>query len=312
MYFPLNYEHINVAAGLNSPSSIKSCDNKSFWYWQRALFQRAAYRIEFDLPETWQGRIRDFFLYCLYRFGFVAISKNDKYGQFFQACTLSGYDFYYQPTRCIISNPDYNAELEIGKECEILKLTPDYMGIFDIIDFYATQLSELDNAINIGIINSKYGFIIAAKNKQSAETLKKAMDNINSGEPMVIYDKKALCPNDPDDGEEPWQIWERGVDKNSYYVPEQLQDRQTLLNAFDNEIGIPTIPYQKKERMVTEEAASRINDSQSRVSVWLDTLTDSIKEVKKLYPDIRLEARLRELDDYGNDDNLIEGGAKSE
>ena len=299
MYIPLNYEQINIASGLNSPNTIKAYNNKSFWYWERSLFERACYRLDFTLPDNWDGNIQDFFKYCLFRFGYVLISENEKYGQFFQPCTLSGFDFYYQPTQAIVANPVMNETFILGSDAELLKLTPDYMGIFDVIDYYAGMLSELDNAINIGIINSKYGFIIAAKNKQAAEALKKANDKINQGEPMVLYDKRALCPNDPDDQSEPWQVWDRKVGKDTYYVPAQLQDRQTILNAFDAEVGIPTIPYAKKERMVSDEAQSRENDSQSRVSIWLDTLKASIDKVKKLYPDIKLDVKLRDLDDIG-------------
>lgn len=306
MYLPLNYEQINIATGTHSPSTIKAMNNRSFWYWERALFERAAYRFDFTLPDNWQGKVSDYFKFCLFNYGFVVISKNDKYGQYFQPCTVSGFDFYYQPVRALISNPAMQADLEIGSECELLKLTPDYYGINDIICFYAAQLSELDNSINLAIINSKFSFIVAAKNKNAAETLKKVMDYANKGEPMVVFDKKVLCPNDPDDGAEPWQVWERNVSDTAEHIEDLLKDRQTILNAYDNEIGIPTIPYDKKERMVSEEAVSREADSQSRISVWLDTMKESIKEVKKLYPDITLDVRLRPLDDIGEEGSADE------
>lgn len=312
MYFPLNYDQINLLTGTHTPNTKKQYNNTAFWYWQRSLFQRAAYRLDVTVPEPWEGKVKDFFLYCLFRFGFVVISENDKFGQFFQPGTVSGFDFYYQPTKAIIANPLYNKELTIGKDCELLKLTPDYYGIFDIINYYAEKLATLDASIDVGIVNSKYGFIIGAKNKAAAEVLKKATDLINQGEPMVVYDKKALIPDDEDtskDGE-PWAIWDRQQGKDNYFVPQQLMDRQTLLNAFDNEIGIPAIPQEKRERMVSKEASAHVEDSQSRISVWLDTMQNSIIEVKKLYPDIRLSVELRPLDDLAGDDP--EGGAVDE
>ena len=68
---------------------------------------------------------------------------------------------------------------------------------------------------------------------------------------------------------------------------------RSLINNFDAEIGIPTLPYQKKERMVTSEAESRTIDSTSRSLVWFDTLNSSIEKIKELYPDIKLSAKLR-------------------
>ena len=289
MYYPLNYDSINNAAGLYAPSAIKAYNNVSFAYWERSLFQRACSTLKFTVP--WSGKVFDFFMYCLFRFGYIAISENDIYGKFFQPCTLSGYDFYYQPTRAIISNPDYNADLKIGQDCEILKLTPDYMGIWDIISFFAAELSELDNAINMSLVNNKFGFILGARNKTAASAIKKALDKINSGEPAVIYDMSLL--NDETDDAEPWQVWERGNLKDTYFTPEQLQDRMTILNQFDAEIGIPTIPYNKKERMVQSEAESRQYDAVSRVTVWINTLEESIKDINALYPDMDISVKLR-------------------
>lgn len=302
MYYPLNYDSINNAAGLYAPSAIKAYNNVSFAYWERSLFQRSCSTLKFTVP--WSGKVFDFFMYCLFRFGYIAISENDVYGKWFQPCTLSGYDFYYQPTRAIISNPDYNADLKIGKDCEILKLTPDYMGIWDIISFFAAELSELDNAINMSLVNNKFGFILGARNKTAAQAIKKALDKINAGEPAVIYDMSLL--NDETDEAEPWQVWERGNLKDTYFTPEQLQDRMTILNQFDAEIGIPTIPYNKKERMVQSEAESRQYDAVSRVTVWINTLEESIKDINALYPDMDISVKLR------YDLDMMRGGEEAE
>ena len=291
MYIPLNYNQINAAAGTYNPSMVKSYNNRTFAFWERSLFQRACSVLKFDLPDPWKGPVQDFFNYCLFKFGFVAISENDEFGQFFQPCSLSGYDFYYQPTEAIISNPKYDARLKIGEECEILKLTPDYFGIWDIISYYAEKLSVLDNAINMSLINNKFAFLLGARNKAAGEALKKMLDKINKGEPAVIYDMKLL--NDPTDKDVPFQEWRRDNLKDSYLTTDQLQDFQTILNNFDTEVGIPTIPYQKKERMVTSEAKSKIIDSTSRSMVWYETLTSSIKNIKELYPDIKLDVELR-------------------
>jgi len=291
MYTPLNYNQINVGAGTNSPSSVKAYNNKSFAFWERSLFQRAQSVLDFTLPDNWQGKTRDFFLYCLFKYGFIVISKNDAFGQYFQPCTLTGYNFYYQPTEAIIANPLLNDRLKIGEECELLKLTPDYMGAWDIIFYYAEKFSTLDNAINMSLINCKYPFFIGAKNKTASSALKKMLDLANKGEPAVIYDMKLI--NDPNDKDIPFQIWDRGNLKESYLTSDQLLDFQTILNNFDAEIGIPTVPYQKKERLVSDEATMRQFDGCARSVTWYNTLISSIKDIKKLYPDITLNVKLR-------------------
>ena len=122
---------------------------------------------------------------------------------------------------------------KIHKEAELIRLTPDYKGIFDIISYYAMLLSALDAGINQSIVNSKFAWLIGAKNKAAAETLKKAFDKINSGEPAVVLDKSFLLEQDNQSKEDPWSFLERTNIKNDYLTTDMLMDRSTLLSAFD-------------------------------------------------------------------------------
>ena len=169
-YQPLNYENLNAIAGRYSPSMIKAYNNQTYAYWERSLFQRVVSRLETTLPENWEGSRRDFLLYCLLLTGFVFVSKNDNLGFWFQPGNLNGLDFYYQPTEFILANPRASEmgiknRYALHEEGELLKFMPDYKGIFDIISYYAEKLSTLDNAINMSIINSKFAFVLGAKNK---------------------------------------------------------------------------------------------------------------------------------------------------
>lgn len=294
-YIPLNYHNINIGAGTYAPSAVKAFNNRTFGYWIRALFQRAQSILEFDLPEEWTGNIKDFFLYCLFKYGYVAVFDNDVYGFAFQPCGLSGYNFYYQPTNAIVSNPKLNKTFEIGKECELIKLTPDYIGIWDILEYYAERFSTLDNAINMSLINCKTPYILGAKNKTASSALKKILDKVNQGEPAIVFDEKLM--NDPNTKDSPFQLLELLKNpKDAYLTTAQLQDFATILNNFDSEIGIPSLPYQKKERMVTDEATMRMYDGCARSLTWFNTLTSSIENVKKLYPNVTLNVRLHYAD----------------
>lgn len=296
-YTPLNLQELNQLAGRYSPSMVKAYNNATYAYWERSLFQRAVSRIKTTLPDNWEGTRRDFLLFCLLKIGYVFVSYSDNLGYWFNPGTLKGIDFYYQPTDFILANPrasDLNikTDYELHKDGELLKFMPDYMGIFDIISYYAEKLSALDNAINMSIINNKFAFILAAKNKATAEALKKVLDKINKGEPAVFLDKVLM--NDPNDQSTPWQFIELQKLKDNYITDKQLIDFQTILNAFDAEIGINTVPYQKAERFVSAEANSRQIDSQARIITAIECLKSSIKDIKKLYPDIRLDFNLRE------------------
>lgn len=291
-YAPLNYNKINIAAGRFSPSSVKQHNNLSFWFWSRSLFQRMASVIDFEVPDTWEGKTKDFFTYCLFKYGYIVIFNDDTYGLSFQPCTLKGYDLYYQPTGALVSNPLLNREFVLGADAQLLKLTPDYFGCWDIIDYYAEKLSMLDVSINSSIVNSKFSYILGAKTKGAAQALKKMLDQINKGEPAVIYDSRIFDDASSKGDQTPFQTWLRENMKQNYITSDLLTDFQTLLNDFDREIGIPTIPYAKKERLVEAEADSTQIDAKARSRVWIKTLNSSIEEVKQLFPDITLSARL--------------------
>ena len=272
-YVPLNYEHINLAAGTYFPSSVKAFNNEVFKFWQRSLFQRAISTLIIDVPDEWK-RHKDLFYWSIFAYGYVGCFNIKEFGKCFNPCELSGYNFYYEPTLAILSNPamkeNNKNEFIIGKECEIIKLTPDYKGVFDVINYYAEKLASMDCAINTAIINTKFAYIVGAKNKAAAEVLKKLFDKVSSGEPAVFFDKKLA--NDPVDKDVPWQALFRDNLKQSYIITDLLKDFQTILNNFDCEVGIPTIPYEKKERMVQSEAESRQIDSTARSIIWFEEL----------------------------------------
>jgi hypothetical protein len=146
---------------------------------------------------------------------------------------------------------------------------------------------------------------MGAKNKAAAETLKKIFDKIASGDPAVVFDQ-SLLPDDPTSKSEPYQFLERSNLKQSYLTTDQLIDRQTLLSAFDAEIGITTLPYNKKERLVTSEAESRQQDSTARLMVWKATLDSSLKLVNNMFgTDIKAELNYLEGSANVNNENNI-------
>lgn len=308
-YIPFNYEEINLRAGTYMPSQVKGRNNLTFNLWQRAFFQRACSTLDIKMPKIWQPN-KDLLYYCLFAFGFVGCGELPELGKWFNPGTLNGFDFYYRPTKFLLANPYYKKqypELEIGKNCEIIKLTPDYLGIWDVITYYAEKMAVIDVAINTAIINSKFAFAVGAKNKAAAEVLKKLFDRINSGEPAVFFDKKLA--NDGTDKEEPWQMMLRDNLKSSYIVTDLLRDFQTIINDFDTEVGIPTIPYEKKERLVQAEATSKQIDATSRSIIWYETLKDSFDRANEFLGfsgEDKLSVTLRYTPEEGGTDGTLE------
>lgn len=303
---PYNYEALNLIYGTVSPS-ITKYNSAVFRFWIRSLYDRMASKIVFDLPENWQGDVYSFFKACLYACGFIVIGYDEEYGYFFQPCGLKGRDFYYQPTDAVISNPKMRRTLKLHTDGELLRLTPDYMGTLDIVHRYAQELAQMSSALDVSIHNSKMAYMLAGRNKASVNALKKMMDLIAQGNPAVYLDKELL--NDRTDKDSPFQLIQPVLNvKQNYIISDLIKDMQTLISDFDAEIGIQSIPYQKAERMTEFESKSKGNDASARLAVWQECLDQSIDQVKKLFPDLKLSYNIRkEMQEDGNGETVPDG-----
>lgn len=296
MYFPLNYETINVWTGSHTPNTMKQHNNFTYHYWFRTLYQRLTSTLDFTMPDFWNI---DLFYWLLFGVGFMPVFNDKKYGVIFQPGTLADFGLWYQPTRVNVLTPFVRREnMKIGKDCELIRLTPDYyIGAFDILDKYACELSELDNSINQAIINQRFAYFALAKNKAAAQTLKEGMDQINQGEPLVVVDKYYDPKNEEQD--DPFTFVNFEVGRN-YITDKQFADVQSLLAMFNTEIGIPNIKYEKKERLTDDEAVMNNAETDARLDCWLEWLNNSIDKVNELFPDLNLSVKRHEF---------VEGGA---
>lgn len=275
---------------------VKWQNNADYHYWFRTLYQRLTSTLDFTLPDYWNI---DLFYWLLFGIGFMPVFDAGKYGVVFQPGTLTDFGIWYQPTRCNVQTPFIDKHnMKIGRDCELIRLTPDYAGAFDIIAKYAEQLAMLDGSIKQAIVNQRFAYLATAKNKAAAETLKKGFDMINEGQPLAVLDKYT-DPKKEMDGEEPFTFLNMEVGRN-YITDKQFADQQSLLNAFNTEIGIPSVKYEKKERLVTAEAEANNAETDARLDTWLEWLNNSIDKVNNLFPGLNISVKRHQF---------IEGGA---
>lgn len=286
----LDYNALNAYNGLRSPAGTVESDMNTRYY-ARCLFQRLMSRIRFTLPEDWNY---NYFSQVLLREGFIGIVNTEEYGVIPQICTLQGYGIYLQPIRLIVAQPLVRFTGDIGKDCELIRLTPDYHGIFDIVEHYALQLSMAFTSVKMSEYNNRLAYIVGAKNKKMAETAKYIFEKISSGEPLVVTDKTIL--SDDETGES--QLFTEAFDVSRNFITDKLLENiTTILYQFDREIGIPTVD-QKKERMITDEAAYSVTDSGARLDTWDQCLKETFANTNRLFPELNLSYEIkREVSD---------------
>ena len=275
----LDERQINLLESLKVPNFYWNKKSKEYQYFFRSLLQKIDSSLIFKgIPDSWSN---DFFMICLWAFGYVAVFDTQKWGVSFQPCTLGGYDFYYQPTWAQICNPRYNKRLDVGKNCELLKLTPDFKGVFDVLDFYSNKLSELSKGIDMSILNTKMPVILTASNDSQAETLKAVYDRMQSGESLIIWKDQdqfdEIIPR-----KDPFEVFQNDY-KSTYILGNLLEDFNSILDSFYTEIGIPVSVVDKKAHMLNAEADFQSAQSQARICCWVTTLRESFRKINKMF-----------------------------
>lgn len=284
---PVSYDFINLYNSEQKPSTVHSQNVSLTHFFQRQLLQRTISVFEWDgIPDDWSF---DYFIYTLLMMGFVGIVETDKYGVIPQHCSLYGRDVFYQPTHIVVSNPLIRGILRprIGEECALIKLQPDYHGVWSLVTFYADMLSITAESAGVNALNSKLAYVFASDNKAGAETMKKMMDQINQGNPAVFVDKDLF----DEDGNPRWLTFAQNL-ANNYIAGDLLKDYRSWLSMFDTEIGIPNVNFEKGERLISDEVNANNSDTKSKTVVWLDTINKGLDQVRDVFGlDIKCKLR---------------------
>lgn len=305
---PFDYNEINLVAASAAPTQLHTADSKLSRFFRRYLLQKAISRFEWSIPKNWD---KDYFLYCLYCWGFVAVINTNKYGVIPQGCSLAGYNVFYRPTNAIITNPLLGGIREpiIGEQCTLIKLQPDYGGIMDMVSYYADMMALSAQTAQTNILNSKLSYVFTAGNKAAAESLKKLYDEIASGLPAVVQDKNLLL----EDGRPAWQSFTQNLREN-YIAGDLLEDMRKWELDFDTKIGINNANTDKKERLIVDEVNANNEEVKSMAALWLENLQKSLEDTRAMFgiPESVLSVKWRTMPEEVAPDMPVEGGAEDD
>lgn len=275
----------------NAPSFDKTLSVDSRAYWERSFFQRIRALIKVKgLPEAGPGQIGwdyDAYMYQLLAMGYTPIFRSKKYGMVVQPGFPSGYGLQFQPRGMSISTPFFQFErpLEIGKECAVIKLTPDYRGIWDIISKYAAELQQLEIAIRQASINARFGYAAIAKNDKDKRSLEAIFERMQNGQPGIVINANLTEPNGLTAARQettlPIMQFDRDLSKN-FILPELYEVRRQIITDFYKELGVDVQP-EKKERMIVQEATTNNAETYNRKQVWKISLDESAKVCNDMY-----------------------------
>lgn len=277
----------------NAPPFMNNAPNASMEYWTRSLFQRLQALIDFEgLPEGSEDAApdepvvqyawdKDAFKFGLFMLGYQIIFRSKTYGVVPQPGSITGYGLQYQPSGAIINTPffQFTRPLKIGVECELIKLAPDYTGVYDIITKYAAELKEIDTSIRSAARNSRLAYAMVARSDKSARALRAIRERVINGDDVIVDEKISGDKINPD--ALPWFQFDRDL-KANYILGDLLDARRTTLVDFYREIGVRMLD-DKKERMNLDEVAAGNAETFIRSEVWMETLKESCDKVNDMF-----------------------------
>lgn len=266
---------------------------RSIRYYDRYLLEKAESVFKWTVPKEWD---LNYFLLCLYVWGFVCILPVKPYGVIPQYATIYQRNIYYNPASAIVNNPYFKEgptrrEVKLGEDAELIHLRPDYCGIMDCVNEYSEMLANASCAVNTNLYNSRMSYVFYAKNKAQAESLKKMYDKIGTGAPAVIIDKQLQETDVNNRPINPYQPFNAQL-KANYITTDVLEDMRRIEHMFAQKIGLPNSNTEKKERMTMEETDKTDFESCANVILWKEMIDESLERVNKKF-DLNLKCEWR-------------------
>ena len=274
------------------PINVKGVSNINNYYQVRYLYNKIYSKFKFDFGDLkWDLNT---FRMLLFRFGSVAIFKSKDAGWIFAPWSVEKLNLYLNPKKIRgykLYYNEYFADLEgeVDKDCVIVKIMDDYLGLQDLVESTAELLANCDKTINIALMNANVNLVAYADDKKEAEEIKQAYAQATKGEPLVVTNKNKLKEG-KDNLLEPFTNHDTVMSMDRL-----LTCRRTIVNNFLTEIGINNANNNKKERLITDEVNANDEEVSANISVIYDNIKKGFEAFNKI-SGLNISVELNETD----------------
>lgn len=285
-----NYDN----AKLYSVKTVK----RGYYFYLRVLYEKCLgmfkyYNMPKSLPaEEIEKR--------LMWFGFCGVFNDKKYGLVVADGGLSGVDQYYRPTEFTFAQPAIGSGvLKINDECIIIYNTQSDViqpyGFRELIERYARLLADVDSTISIQLINTRATKLNSVADDNTAKVVNNAMQALESGESYTINQESLIDRWTPKE----WNTAHPDT------LEKLIDAKQSLLNAFLEEIGVKSI-NEKRERMISNEVSADNQLLMVNTDDLLYKRKQGIKAVNDLFG-TNIEVELNDLYDVSKNITMLGG-----
>lgn len=158
----------------------------------------------------------------------------------------------YMPTISIIANPylNFNAELEIDKNCVVMPNDSMYLGVLPILVKHNTMLAENELTINIVDIISRVNDFLVANDDKAQKSAEKFIQDLIKGKIGVIAESGFM---------DNIRTLNTSSGSTSKPISEFIELEQYFKGSKYNELGLKSQFNMKREALNSSE--SELNDS---------------------------------------------------
>lgn len=158
---------------------------------------------------------------------------------------------YYNPTVLTVANPylNFNKDLEIGKDCVVIRNDLFYLGLVPLFNKYASQLAENELSMYMASILTRNQTMISASDDATKESATKYIDDIVKGRLGVVASNAFL-----DEDLKTHSV----TSANTNVLGDLIELEQYLKASWYNEIGLNANYNMKREAL--NSAESTVND----------------------------------------------------
>ena len=233
-----------------------------------------------NLPEKID---KDFLNACLFLNGFCAFFNNDNN----LYCNFGGLggkpNENYYSTLFTLANPILGSkQYTIDDDCIIMYNTDSDKqllnlagtgGMYPLLHQTATLLTDNVQSINSAQINTRVQTVFTVENDRQKRTAEEFIKRQYQGEPFSVILQDELQPFEV-------KNIETDTDKT---ITNLLELHQYIIADFYNNIGITTTPYQKRERLVTDEILSIDNMTACTIDGMLKARQEGCEKVNNMF-----------------------------
>jgi hypothetical protein len=236
----------------------------------------------FDIKGLPKSMSKHNILRLLFSYGWCVV-PNEKIKENIYAFTggLGGvYNAYYEPTQVVISNPYLNFDktltIQDDKDAVLIRNDTYLMGLYPLINKYATIMTECDLSLRLGVINTRKVNTFVA----DTQSVKDAFDNYNKAvedgiQPSAIVSNAFLQGQDGlKDVQQPVRVSN---------LKDLIELKQYCVASLWNEIGVNANYNMKRESI--NESESGLNEQAliPFIQDMLNNLKEGFKKVNEIH-----------------------------